>query len=405
MKKLLSLIITTTIFLSQVPVAFAVTTPIIDPYNPIVDAPKIKITGEADPNVKIIITGGPYHLPPVHVDENGKFEVTLALVQETTNLFFFVAEDEDYNRSEEVEISIRESSEEAQREEASSGKDLTAPDPPEIDEVQSPINANIYKITGAAEKNTKIEVTGDDTDETNVNSKGEFEITVNLKQNQKNTFYISAVDSGGNVSTATKVEIIEESENGDENGDENEEEPDQDEIAPPFQDIEGHWGEPYIEKLRLKDIISGKSEGYFAPNEPVTRAELTKIALNGAGIEIKAATSNPFPDVAEDSWYINYIYTAKEAGITEGFPDGSFRPNDYISRAATLKILLEAAGRVVTETDDNFNDCPKGKWFSKYTSYAKSNNIVEGYQDGGFHPGDNITRAGAAKITVTSMGF
>lgn len=405
MKKLLISLLATAIIVSQVPVAFAITAPTIDPYSPVVNAPKIKITGKTDPNAKIIITGGPYHLPPIYADGNGKFEVTLALAQETSNLFSFVAEDKNGNRSEAVEVIIQESVEEAKREEGSSGKDLTAPDPPEIDKVQSPIDANTYKITGTAEKNTKIEMTGDDIDETNTNSKGEFEITVNLKQNKKNTFYISAIDSSGNVSTATKVEIIEESKNGEENGDKNEEEPDQKEIAPPFQDIAGHWGEPYIENLRLKGIISGKSEGYFAPNDPITRAELTKIALNAAEIEIEEATEGPFPDVALDSWYINYIYTAKKRGMIEGFPDGYFRPNNYISRAATLKILLEAAGKAVVETDDNFNDCPKGEWFSKYTSYAKSNNIVEGYKNDGFHPGDNITRAEAVKITVTAMGF
>jgi len=100
-------------------------------------------------------------------------------------------------------------------------------------------------------------------------------------------------------------------------------------------------------------------------------------------------------------------------GIVEGVGRGRFAPNDRITRAAALKIIIEAAGFAdVEETfQDNyakksgytyvyFPDVLIDKWFDKYVAFAKEFSIVGGYKNGTFGPGRNISRAEVAKGVV-----
>ena len=180
--------------------------------------------------------------------------------------------------------------------------------------------------------------------------------------------------------------------------------------GPTFTDTIGHWAEVYIEEIASLSIVSGKSEGIFAPNDAITRAELTKIATKAFGISVAPVVNYmPFTDVATSSWYATYVTAAKESGIVQGYGE-DFRPNNTINRAEALKIMLEAAGFVdYTEYWDNnyahrdwyyvwFTDVPFGEWFSQYVAYAKDSGIIGGYADGTFGPGNDITRAEVAKI-------
>ena len=160
--------------------------------------------------------------------------------------------------------------------------------------------------------------------------------------------------------------------------------------------------------------MSGKAAGVFAPNDAITRAELTKIAVKAFGIPVSSvATYKPFDDVDTTSWYAPYIIAAKDAGIVQGYENNVFSPNGLVNRAEALKILLGAAK--LSGIDENyatnyaskegysfvgFPDVLIGEWFAKYVAYAKDNSIVGGYADGTFGPGNSITRAEVAKIIV-----
>jgi hypothetical protein len=148
-------------------------------------------------------------------------------------------------------------------------------------------------------------------------------------------------------------------------------------------------------------VITGKTEGIFAPNDPITRAELTKIALKAFLYEIPIkVTSKPFPDVEVDAWYAPYAEVARKAGIIKGFPEG-MRPNEYVTRAEALKILIQAS-RLPLEFTTNvvFNDTNPNAWYMWYVRYAYEKGIVQGYADGSFRPGATVTRAETAKMTV-----
>ncbi|MFH1012281.1 MAG: S-layer homology domain-containing protein, partial [Candidatus Peregrinibacteria bacterium] len=173
-------------------------------------------------------------------------------------------------------------------------------------------------------------------------------------------------------------------------------------IEIPFVDLKSHWSTEYVSKLYGLDIIGGKTPTRFAPDETITRAELAKMAVLAFGYEVPATVySKPFKDVETTVWYAPYVQVAKEQGLITGYSNGRFRPDWSINRAEALKILLGAAGVDLPEvTTAPFRDISTQAWYAKYIQYAKNNNIISGFSNDTFRPGNNLTRAEAAKIIV-----
>lgn len=192
-----------------------------------------------------------------------------------------------------------------------------------------------------------------------------------------------------------------------------------------FNDTIGHWSESIVESARQKCIISGKSLGRFAPDEPVTRAELTKIAVEAFKV-LRANGTTGFSDVSDSEWYGEYVRAARLADIVNGYQDGTFRPNTEINRAEALKIVLEAGVKTnkapavaglentfsnwmsthPTYTYVQFPDVKVVDWFGKYVLTAFQQSIVRGYNDRGtevFRPGQSVTRAEAVKMIMSIL--
>ena len=172
-----------------------------------------------------------------------------------------------------------------------------------------------------------------------------------------------------------------------------------------FTDIVGHWAESYIESLFTKGIVKGKTTKTFAPNDNVTRAELTKVAIMAFGYNVPTVTSNPFADVSKTAWYAPYVQAAKTMAIVKGIGGNKFAPDRSINRAEALKILIEAAGFDTSgKITTSFKDTYKTAWYMKYVNFAKVNSIVSGYSDGTFGPAKNMTRAEMAKVIMNVLG-
>ena len=128
-----------------------------------------------------------------------------------------------------------------------------------------------------------------------------------------------------------------------------------------------------------------------------------KMALLAFNHTVTAGTSD-FSDVLTDAWYIDYVTYAKSQSIVDGYSDGNFKPDNYVDRAAAIKIILLAADRDVgTATSPNFSDVSSSDWFATYTAYAKANGIIGGYTDGSYKGGQNISRAEVAKILAVMI--
>ena len=171
-----------------------------------------------------------------------------------------------------------------------------------------------------------------------------------------------------------------------------------------FEDIYGHWAEAYIEELFCRDVVAGKSETIFDPSGEATRAEFLKMAILNAGYDVEGATGGEdFLDVSTGDWYYEYVSFGAEEGFIEGYDDGTFLPNAPINRAEALVITMRIAGVAEYEVDadwEEFDDVSSTDWFAYAVEVAADEGIVEGYDDGDFRPGNNITRAEVAAISV-----
>ena len=103
-----------------------------------------------------------------------------------------------------------------------------------------------------------------------------------------------------------------------------------------------HWSYEYVEALFLAGIITGYPDGSFAPENSVTRAEFTKMLLAALGINISDSTDDYFSDVTKDDWFAPYVNTAKKMGIVSGISETEFAPNMEITREQMMVIALNS---------------------------------------------------------------
>lgn len=115
--------------------------------------------------------------------------------------------------------------------------------------------------------------------------------------------------------------------------------------TPSFNDTSGHWAEANIELLSDLGIVSGFPDKSFRPNNSVTRAEFLKIVMEALDIPQDTPATPSFTDIKTTDWFYGYVEGAVKAGIISGFPDNTFRPNKAVTRAEASKILVIALGK------------------------------------------------------------
>ena len=146
-------------------------------------------------------------------------------------------------------------------------------------------------------------------------------------------------------------------------------------------------------------FLSGYANGTFEPDRNMTRAEVT--TMFARLLTEKMATdqtySNTFSDVAKSHWAANYIGYMQQFGIITGYADGSFRPDASVTRAEFAAIASRFER--LTEGTKSFSDVPGSHWAAKYINFAATRGWVNGYADGTFRPNNSITRAEVAAVT------
>jgi hypothetical protein len=110
----------------------------------------------------------------------------------------------------------------------------------------------------------------------------------------------------------------------------------------PFSDIAGHWAEAWIEELYDTSITGGYPDGTYRPKNQVTRAEMAIFLLKGIGVSPPPSDgSHPFTDIA-DHWAEAWIEELYDQGITGGYPDSTYRPENRVTRAEMAVFLVKA---------------------------------------------------------------
>ncbi len=117
-----------------------------------------------------------------------------------------------------------------------------------------------------------------------------------------------------------------------------------------FSDVNRtYWAVPFITALEQRDIVSGFPDGSFRPNQPVTRAEFAA-QLQKAFARDRQATPINYGDVPQDFWGVDAIDSATRMGFMKGYPGNIFRPESPVSRAEVLVALMTGLGLPLPQT-------------------------------------------------------
>ena len=153
--------------------------------------------------------------------------------------------------------------------------------------------------------------------------------------------------------------------------------------------------------------LIGYSDGTVRPNGKITRAEVATIFFRLLDDDTRAkywSSENNFSDVSADKWYNNAVSTLSNMGVIGGYADGTFRPDAPISRAEFAKIAVSFTQNNGSAVYNYFTDVKTTDWFAPYVTAAKDAGLIEGYSDGSFKPESKITRAEACAIVNRTLG-
>lgn len=169
-------------------------------------------------------------------------------------------------------------------------------------------------------------------------------------------------------------------------------------FAVQFNDIESvPWAKDAIVSLSENGFINGYADGSFKPMSGITRAELVKI-INRMNLFSDGSTLM-FSDVNKSDWFYKEIGIAVKSGSVKGYPDGTFRPNDPVTREQVAVILNNLYKFEETTLSFNIEDYDEiSSWAAEAVEKIVGNGFMSGYPDGTFRGANPITRAEAVLV-------
>ena len=179
------------------------------------------------------------------------------------------------------------------------------------------------------------------------------------------------------------------------------------EPAPPFNDVAaGAWYYGAVKYVYDHEIMAGTGDTTFGPEENLDRAQVVQILYNLEGTPdiSEEDLGYPYEDVDADIWYTNAVYWARLTGVAEGDGDGTFRPEDDVTRQELAQMLYNYAEYkeydLTAEGDlSQYPDSEKiAGWAEKAMSWANGNKLINGHDDGTIDPEGTAVRAQAASI-------
>ncbi len=174
-------------------------------------------------------------------------------------------------------------------------------------------------------------------------------------------------------------------------------------FAASYSDVaDDSWYKTYVDYVSNKGWMNGDSDGTFRPADNITRAEYVTVLVNKE--KPVALTQKTLLDVPSDAWYSDYMSRGVAAGYITGDDNGTYRPDDYITREEACMILYRAAGLAPTDTDVlTFSDKDDiSIWATEVINKLVAEGVISGYDDGTFKPKANITRAEIAVLLMNA---
>ena len=158
----------------------------------------------------------------------------------------------------------------------------------------------------------------------------------------------------------------------------------------------------WLETDEHNAFLSGYPDGSFQADKNMTRAEVAQMfysLLLDKDVEI----TKSFSDVPADAWYAKAVNTLSSLGMLGGYPDGTFRPDAPITRAEFAAIALAFAYDPASASC-SYTDVSTSAWYYTYVAQATTYGWIGGYPDGSFRPNNSITRAEVAVIVNNMLG-
>lgn len=177
----------------------------------------------------------------------------------------------------------------------------------------------------------------------------------------------------------------------------------------PFTDVTNHWAYSAIKRVYTRGWMVGMDEKTFAPDQQLSRAMLAVILYAMAG-EPAVTGESPFTDVPAGCWYTDAIVWAAQNGIVCGFGDGTFRPNEAVTRAQAAVMLYGYAaftGADVTARADLSAYSDAGQipaWALDAMQWANARRLIVGRDSSHLAPNGGATRAEMAAILSAYIG-
>ncbi|MDD4588646.1 MAG: S-layer homology domain-containing protein, partial [Heliobacteriaceae bacterium] len=169
-----------------------------------------------------------------------------------------------------------------------------------------------------------------------------------------------------------------------------------------FPDVgpELDWAKDAVEILAGKGILKGTANG-FEPARPITRAEFTKLAVTALALPEAQATNDRFIDVNEADWFAGGVAAACKHNLITGYPDGAFRPGQAITRNEVAALFYRLQNQPADQPENPvvFADGDLiPAWAAAAVQDVIKQGLMQGYEDGTFRGNHPITRAEAAVV-------
>lgn len=172
-----------------------------------------------------------------------------------------------------------------------------------------------------------------------------------------------------------------------------------------LSDISGHWAEESIHRLVAMGAISGYPDGTFQPNQPVTRSEFVTILVRAFQLKLEdgLTASPPFEDV-QAHWAIEAISAAYAHDIIQGYSNTSFGPEDRMTREQMAVMIGKLLGLEATTFNSIFVDQGAiSDWANPRVMAVVQRGIMNGYSNQAFRPEAYATRAEVAAVILRAL--
>lgn len=193
-------------------------------------------------------------------------------------------------------------------------------------------------------------------------------------------------------------------------------------IVPKFRDIGGHWAQNDIEKLYSLDVFEGGSS-FFAPDAPMTRMDFTRAIVKGANMRVsleepprasrsrnKTPEISPFADVPSTSADYPFVKDGVERGIISGVSSGRFGPQQSLTRAQAIAIMVRALGFEANAPTPGFStsfadDRQIPEWAKDSIYVAREIGLISGDPYNRVNPNQVLSRGEASSMLVRFLSF